>query len=346
MAGKYLVTGGAGFIGSHLCDALIAAGHQVTSLDNLSTGDPANVAHLVNHPGFRAVTGSVLDRELLATTAEGIDAVFHLAAAVGNELILQRRVAAIETNVVGTSTVLELCSERRLPVLITSSSEVYGKSAAVPFREDDDLAFGSTTIARWSYGCGKALDEFLALAHASESGLPVTVARLFNTTGPRQIGNYGMVLPRFVRQAVNRESITVYGDGEQSRCFCDVEDVVGALVALMDCEAARGSVVNIGSDEEVRIADLATRIMDFTGSSAPIRYIHDHPTADSEVRRRVPDLTRARQLIGFRSRHALDDIIHRVVEFERARTGVGGRGSGIEGRESGVGSRESGVGSG
>jgi UDP-glucose 4-epimerase len=250
-----------------------------------------------------------------------VDAVFHLAAAVGVRLVVESPVRTVETNVIGTAQVLELASDLGKPVLLTSSSEVYGKSAKVPFSEGDDILFGPTRIGRWSYGCSKALDEYLALAYARERKLPVVIARLFNTTGPRQTGRYGMVLPRFVHQALSGEPITVHGDGTQRRCFCYVGDVVGALTRLIGSEAAVGRVFNVGSEEEVTIFELAERVRRITGSASPIlRIPYDEAWDDQfeDMPRRIPDLTRIRELIGFRAGTSLDEIIQRVIEYERS----------------------------
>ena len=318
---RYLVTGGAGFIGSHLCDALLAAGHRVIVVDDLSTGAADNVAHLTDHPSFECVIDTVFNRALLDGLIGRTDAVFHLAAAVGVRLIVESPVRTIETNVNGTEAVLTLASRHHKPVLITSSSEVYGKSAKVPFHEDDDLVLGPTRVGRWSYACSKALDEFLAFAFARERELSVTVVRLFNTAGPRQTDRYGMVLPRFVRQALAGDPITVYGDGAQTRCFCSVVDVVEALMKLVEHPNARGRVFNLGSDEEISISALAKRVQELTGSSSPIVRIPYDQAWDGQfedMQRRIPDLSRVRQLLGFQPISRLDEIIHRVIEYERS----------------------------
>ncbi|MBI1815265.1 MAG: GDP-mannose 4,6-dehydratase [Deltaproteobacteria bacterium] len=316
----YLITGGAGFIGSHLADALLTAGHRVLVLDDLSTGSRRNLAHLDQHANFECVIDSVLNRARLAELIGRADAVFHLAAAVGVRLIVESPVRTIETNVKGTEIVLELASTAGTPVLITSSSEVYGKGARVPFREDDDLVLGNTKTGRWSYACSKALDEFLALAYVREKHLPAIVVRLFNTAGPRQTGQYGMVLPTFVRQALAGRPITVYGDGTQRRCFGYVGDVVGALLQLIDCREAIGGVFNIGSDEEVTIGELASRVKALTGSASEIVRIPYEQAWDEQfedMQRRIPDLTRIRDLIGFRPVTRLTEIITRVIEHEQ-----------------------------
>ncbi len=316
----YLVTGGAGFIGSHLCEALLGAGHHVVVLDDLSTGQRGNIDHLVSHPRFECVVGDVCNRAHVEPLVERADAIFHLAAAVGVRLVVESPVRTIATNIDGTALVLDLASRAGKRVLITSSSEVYGKSAKVPFSEDDDLVLGNTRTGRWSYACSKALDEFLALAYARERALPAVVVRLFNTAGPRQTGRYGMVLPTFVRQALAGQPITVHGDGEQRRCFCDVADVVGALVKVIEHPDAAGTVFNIGSTEEVTIGELAARVRSLCGSDSPITLVPYGDAWDEQfedMRRRVPDLTRIGKLIGFAPRSDLDEIIRRVMAHER-----------------------------
>lgn len=319
--GTFLVTGGAGFIGSHLSEALLAAGHRVLVVDDLSTGRWENVAHLETHPRFDLFVDTVCSRKLLADLVKTVDGIFHLAAAVGVRLVVESPVRTVETNVLGTSTVLELASAAGKRTVIASSSEVYGKSSKVPFSEDDDLVFGTTRIGRWSYGCSKAVDEFLALAYARERGLEVVVARLFNTVGPRQIGRYGMVLPRFVRQALAGDPITVHGEGTQRRCFCYVGDVVRALLGLMERPQATSGLFNVGNDEEISIAELAERVRRIAGSSSTIVTIPYREAWDEQfedMARRVPDLSRIRALIGFRPTVGLDEIISRVIDHERA----------------------------
>jgi UDP-glucose 4-epimerase len=308
----YLVTGGAGFIGSHLCERLLADGHRVLVLDDLSTGRFDNVAHLEGHAGFELRVASVTDPPIVERCVIESDAVFHLASAVGVKLVVDQPVKTIETIVGGTDNVLRFCARYRRPVLLTSTSEVYGKSEKIPFAEGDDCVIGPTTTRRWAYACAKALDEFLAMAHWNESRLPVVVARLFNTVGPRQTGRYGMVIPRFVEQALAGEPITVYGDGTQSRCFAHVLDVVDALVTLMSRPAARGEVFNIGNDEEVTILQLAERVRKITGSSSPIRLVpfsQAYAAGFEDMVRRVPDLGKIRNLIGYRPKRSLDMIL-------------------------------------
>lgn len=314
------MTGGAGFIGSHLVDHLLAGGHRVLALDDLSTGSTRNVIAHSRDSRFELVVGSVLDRAVLLPLVERSAGVFHLAAAVGVRLVMESPTRTIETNVLGTVAVIEAATAAEKPVLITSSSEVYGKSSKVPFAEDDDLVFGSTRIGRWSYGCSKAIDEYLALAFARERGLRVVIARLFNTVGPRQTDRYGMVLPTFVRQALRGEPLTIHGDGTQRRCFCDVVDVVTALVQLLAHPQSAGEVFNLGSDEEVTIAELAERIRVACDSSSPIvrvPYAEVWDEGFEDMQRRIPDLGRARSLIAFAPSRSLDEIIAAIVAQER-----------------------------
>ncbi len=318
---KYLVTGGAGFIGSHLTERLLGEGHRVLVLDDLSTGRFENVAHLEGRPGFELRVASVTDPAVVEACVTESEAVFHLASAVGVRLVVDQPVKTIETIVGGTDTVLRSCARFRRPVLLTSTSEVYGKSDKIPFAEGDDCVIGPTTTRRWAYACAKALDEFLAMAHWSESRLPVVIARLFNTVGPRQTGRYGMVIPRFVAQGLAGEPITVYGDGTQSRCFAHVLDVVGALVRLMAEPKARGDVFNVGNAEEVTILQLAERVRALTGSKSPIRLVPygvAYVAGFEDMVRRVPDLTKVRDLIGYRPTRGLDQILADVLD-EQAR---------------------------
>jgi len=315
---RYLVTGGAGFIGSHLCEHLVAQGHGVLVLDDLSTGRHSNIAALeAGTEGFRFVLGSVTDPALVTECIRESDAVFHLASAVGVRLIIDQPVRTIETIVNGTDVILRACARYRKPVLITSTSEVYGKSDKVPFAEDDDRVMGSTSQRRWSYACAKALDEFLALAHWYEYRLPVVIVRLFNTVGPRQTGQYGMVVPRFVRQALAGEPITVYGDGKQTRCFAHVLDVVEALPKLLHLPAAHGQIYNLGNNEEVTIHQLAERVKRLTGSASPITFVpyeKAYVAGFEDMRRRVPDLAKARAAIGYEPKRNLDAILRDVIE--------------------------------
>lgn len=313
---KILITGGAGFIGSHLADKLIEQGHEVTVIDNLSTGRYSNVAHLEDHERFRLIIDTVLNERLMEELVRDTDRVYHMASAVGVRLIMERPVQTIETIFRGTDVVLGFCSRYRKRVLIPSTSEVYGKGASVPFREGDDLLTGATEKHRWAYACAKTLDEFLALAHWKETRLPVVIVRLFNTVGPRQTGQYGMVVPRFVHAAVKNEPIEVHGDGTQTRCFGHVADVIEGLVKLLETPACFGQVINIGNDEEVSIKDLAERACKLTNSSSEIRYLsYEEVYGDGfeDMRRRVPSLEKARKLIGFRPTRTLADIINDVA---------------------------------
>jgi UDP-glucose 4-epimerase len=323
---KVLITGGAGFVGSHLAEALLARGDTVHILDNLSTGSIENIEHLKAHKKFAYVLDSVMNESVVAELVDRVDVVYHLAAAVGVKLIVESPVNTIETNVHGTEMVLKVANKKKKKVLIASTSEVYGKSEDVPFREDADLVMGATTKGRWSYACSKALDEFLALAYWKEKRLPVVVFRLFNTVGPRQTGRYGMVIPNFVKQAVMGHPITVYGDGTQSRCFTYVSDVVDALIKLAEHPGAVGQVLNIGNDhEEIGILELAHRVKARTGSKSAIEmipYDKAYEEGFEDMPRRVPDLGKIRALIGYEPRVHLDEILDKVAEYftsDRAR---------------------------
>jgi len=313
---RALITGGAGFIGSHLAGKLLGSGYQVSIIDDLSTGAMINIQHLKHEPGFQYVVESVMNRPLLAELIDDCDVVFHLAAAVGVRLIVESPVRTLHTNVSATDLVLEVASKKKKKVLLTSTSEVYGKSGHIPFREGDDLLIGPSTCARWSYACSKALDEFLAVAYSRERRVPVVIVRLFNTVGPRQSGMYGMVMPRFVSQALRNEPITIYGDGTQTRCFGWVGDVVGALVKLAELPAAEGLVFNIGSDEEVSINRLAQIVKEVTGSTSPLQYVPYDQAYGSDFEdmpRRVPDLTRIRTTIGYAPSKKLREIVEAVA---------------------------------
>jgi UDP-glucose 4-epimerase len=319
---RILITRGAGFIGSHLAEAYLGRGDAVTIIDDLSTGSIDNIRHLKDHPRFDYVIDSIRLRPVLAELIDGCDAIVHLAAAVGVKLIVESPVNTIETNVHGTEIVLDLAHRKRKKVLIASTSEVYGLSDRVPFREDGNLVLGATTRGRWSYACSKAIDEFLALAYCRERGLPVIIVRLFNTVGPRQTGRYGMVIPTLVQQAPAGRPITVYGDGMQSRCFCDVSDVVAALIKLVDHPEAVGQVFNVGSNEEVTILELARRVKAATGSQSAIRrvpYDQAYEEGFEDMPRRVPDLSKIHGLIGFRPTIDLDGIPERVIDYSRRR---------------------------
>jgi UDP-glucose 4-epimerase len=317
---RYLITGGAGFIGSHLAERLLADGHQVLLLDDLSTGSIENIRHLKNHAGLKYFLDRLENRQLLAELVDDCDVVFHLAAAVGVRLIVESPVRTIETNVNGTQLVLECAYKKKKLVFIASTSEVYGKNTEVPFHEEADLVLGATTKGRWSYAASKALDEFLALAYWREKQQPVIVARFFNTVGPRQTGRYGMVMPSFVRQALTGAPITVYGTGKQSRCFCDVRDCVESVVRLVSNERAIGEVVNIGTDQEVTIEELARKVRELTGSSSGIEYVpydQAYEPGFEDMYRRVPAVEKLERLTGFRPATPLNTIIERVVSYFR-----------------------------
>jgi UDP-glucose 4-epimerase len=317
---RALVTGGAGFIGSHLSDALLAQGHEVLILDNLSTGSIDNIAHLKGRPGFEYFIDTVNNEGLLAELIDRSDVVFHFAAAVGVKLIVEQPVYTIETNVHGTEVVLKHANKKKKLVVLASTSEVYGKSEDVPFREDSDLVLGPTPKHRWAYACSKAIDEFLALAYWKERKLPVIIVRFFNTVGPRQTGQYGMVIPNFVRQALAGEPITVFGDGTQSRAFTHVSDVVAALLKLVAEPKAIGQVINIGNMQEVTMTQLAERIRDLSASKSVIKHIPYDEAYESgfeDMPRRVPDLTRIKGLIGYQPKHDLDDILVQVIDHFR-----------------------------
>jgi UDP-glucose 4-epimerase len=317
---RILITGGAGFIGSHLADAYIARGDEVFALDDLSTGSIDNIQHLKGHPRFHYTIESVHHGPTVAEMVDQCDVVFHLAAAVGVRLIVESPVRTIETNVHGTEVVLAKANKKRKKVLVASTSEVYGLSEQVPFREDGNLVLGPTSKGRWSYACSKAIDEFLALAYWRERQLPTVIVRLFNTVGPRQTGQYGMVVPTFIKQALTGRPITIYGDGNQSRCFTHVSDVVRALVSLMDEPAAVGEVFNIGSTEEVTIRQLAERVLALTESDSQIvqvPYEQAYGEGFEDMPRRVPDIRKIEKLVGYRPTQSLDQILRSVIEFVR-----------------------------
>ncbi len=314
---KILITGGAGFVGSHLADKLHGEGHDITVIDDLSTGRYSNVEHLEGKERFRLIIDTVLNAKLMEELIRESDRVFHMASAVGVRLIMEQPVKTIETIFHGTDVILGFCARYRKRVLIPSTSEVYGKSTQVPFCEDNDIIKGSTSKHRWAYACAKELDEFLALAHWKESHLPVAVVRLFNTVGPRQTGQYGMVVPNFVKSAVRNEPLMVHGDGEQSRCFGHVSDVVEALSKILETPACFGQVTNIGNDEEITIKKLAEKAIEMTGSKSEIRYIpyeEAYGEGFEDMRRRVPSLEKAKRLIGYQPTRTLDEIINDVAE--------------------------------
>jgi UDP-glucose 4-epimerase len=319
---RVLITGGAGFIGSHLSDAYLERGDEVFIIDDLSTGSIDNIQHLKKHPKFHYTIDSVQNYAVLAELVDTCDVIFHLAAAVGVKLIVESPVRTIETNVRGTEVVLAAANKKKKKVLVASTSEVYGLSEQVPFREDGNLVMGATTKGRWSYACSKAIDEFLALAYWREKKLPTIVVRLFNTVGPRQTGQYGMVIPTLVKQAIAGKPLTVYGSGKQTRCFGYVGDVVGALIRLMDHEGAVGEVFNIGSNEEISIGALAQRIKDLTGSHSEITYIpysEAYEEGFEDMPRRVPDIGKVRALVGFEPKTTLDQILRQVIDYHSQR---------------------------
>ncbi len=322
---RHLITGGAGFIGSHLSEALLKRGDEVFVLDDLSTGSVENIRHLKTHERFHYFFDSITNKQLLAELVDESDVVFHLAAAVGVRLIVESPVRTLETNVYGTQLVLDAASKKKKLVVTASTSEVYGKSEKVPFHEDADLVLGATTMSRWSYAASKALDEFLALSYWRERKQPVLVVRFFNTVGPRQIGRYGMVLPNFVRQALDGKPITIFGTGRQSRCFCDVRDTVEAVQRLIATDRAVGEVVNIGTDEEITIEGLAHVVKQRTRSDSPITHIpydQAYEPGFEDMLRRVPSLDKLQRLTGFRPRTPLTEIVDRVVAHFQKRDEV------------------------
>ncbi len=317
-----LITGGAGFIGSHLSGAMMEAGHGVTVVDDLSTGSLENIRHLADREGFQFVRESVRNSDTMAVVVDRCDMIFHLAAAVGVQLIVDRPVHTIETNIHGSEVVLNLANKFGRKIFVASTSEVYGKSEKIPFNEDDESVLGPTRFTRWSYACSKMVDEFLALAYHDQYGLGAVIGRLFNTIGPRQTGAYGMVVPRFVKAALRGEPLEVYGTGQQSRCFTNVADVVGALVKLMDCPQAVGQVVNIGSDEPITITALAEKVIEMTGSSSEIRsltYEQAYGRPFDDMLTRKPDLAKIERLIGYKPKFSLDETLQQVIEYESSR---------------------------
>jgi UDP-glucose 4-epimerase len=318
---KALVTGGAGFIGSYLAERLLKDGNEVIALDNLSTGSLKNIEDFKKHPKFDFVKGDICDAELVETLVERSDTIFHLAAAVGVNLIADDPVHTIETNIGGTQIVLEKANKFGRKILIASSSEVYGKSEAVPFSEDDNIVFGSTSLSRWSYACSKAIDEFLGQAFHQQYGLQVVVARFFNAIGPRQTGRYGMVVPRFIQWALNGEPVQVYGTGRQTRCFCYVEDLIEAIIGLIDCDKAAGRVFNIGSTEEITIAELADKIITMTGSKSEkelVPYDIAYGKAIEDMMRRVPSLKRIKNTIAWEPKTTLSETLQIIISQRTA----------------------------
>jgi UDP-glucose 4-epimerase len=322
---RYLITGGAGFIGSHLTERLLKKNEEVVLLDNLSTGSIENIRHLKGSTNLQYHLDGIENRQLLAELVDDADIIIHLAAAVGVKLIVESPVRTIETNVNGTQLILDAASKKKKLVLLASTSEVYGKNTQVPFHEDADLVLGPTTKGRWSYAASKALDEFLALSYWKEKRQPVIVVRFFNTVGPRQTGRYGMVLPNFVQRALKNEPIEVYGDGKQSRCFCDVRDSVEGLLRLIPLERAVGEVVNIGNTEEITIEDLAKSVKQRTNSSSPIHYVpydQAYEPGFEDMIRRVPCIDKLYSLTGFRPQTNLSEIVDRVSAYYRQKDGL------------------------
>ena len=316
---KFLITGGAGFIGSHLAEHLLAQGHSVSVIDDLSTGSIRNIAHLKNNPNFSYTIENIINAPIMAELVDDCDAIFHLAAAVGVKLIVESPVYTIDTNIKGTEVVLSMAVKKKKPVLIASTSEVYGKSTDLPFKEDGDLVMGATTKGRWSYACSKAIDEFLALAYTREKGLPAVVVRLFNTVGPRQTGMYGMVIPRFVRQALDNKPITVYGTGEQTRCFCHVKDAIRGVTGLLTTPETYGQVYNVGSQEEVSINELAALVKKLTNSDSEIIHIsYDEAYEEGfeDMPRRVPSTEKIRKALNWETQFNLEQTIKDVIEYE------------------------------
>ncbi len=315
---KILITGGAGFIGSHLAEALLSEGNEVIAIDNLSTGNMENIKHLLDNPRFRFVYDNVRNSDVMHILIEQCDMIYHLAAAVGVQLIVKQPVHTIETNIHGTEVVLNVANKFRKKVLIASTSEVYGKSENVPFREDDDTVMGSTKFSRWAYACSKAIDEFLGMAYYKQFDLPVVITRFFNTVGPRQTGQYGMVIPRFVNWALKNEPIMIYGTGKQTRCFCYVKDVIKAITGLMNSSSAAGNVYNVGATEEISIEALADKIIELTGSSSEKKYIsyeqaYGQPFDD--MQRRVPDISRIKQKINWVPTTSLEQTLQKIIEY-------------------------------
>lgn len=320
---KVLVTGGAGFIGSHLSEKLIDLGYQVFVIDDLSTGSLKNIGNLRKNKRFHFIKGSILNRPKMGTLARKVNQIYHLAAAVGVKTIMEKPLDSFLSNLQGTEVVLELAMRYKIPILFTSSSEVYGKNDSLPFKEEDDRVYGSAYNDRWGYAFAKAADEFLTLAYYKEKRLPAIVVRLFNVIGPRQTGAYGMVVPRFVKQALSDRSISIYGNGSQTRCFCDVEDVVEALIELMNCSKAPGQIFNLASEEEIRIKDLAELIKKLTHSKSKITYTPYHKVFGkdfADMARRRADITKLRDLIGYQPRVTLEQSLKKIINcFDKKR---------------------------
>ncbi len=317
-----LITGGAGFIGSHLGELLLSQGNSVVAVDDLSTGSLENISGLKGDPKFTFIRSDVRDSQLMSGLIKDCDQVYHLAAAVGVQLIVDQPVHTLKTNIAGSEVVLDLASKFGRKTFIASTSEVYGKSEKVPFMEEDDVVLGSTRFTRWSYACSKMVDEFLALAYYNQYELPVVICRFFNTIGPRQSGQYGMVVPRFVRKALAGEPIEIYGTGKQSRCFCNVSDVTGAIVKLMSCPDACGQVINLGMDQSISMEDLADKIIEMTGSTSVktrLSYQEAYGRPFDDMMTRVPDLSKVKAMIGFEPKYTLEQTLQQIIDFEKKR---------------------------
>ena len=315
---KILITGGAGFIGSHLAERLLKEGNEVYAIDNLSTGSLANIEPFKDNPKFHFCTGSILDRELMNDLISKCKQVYHLAAAVGVKYIIENPLLSLKTNIVGTENVLELCNKHKSKALITSTSEIYGKSEKMPFSEQDDRLLGSTHISRWGYSCSKAIDEFMALAYYREKKLPIVIVRCFNTVGPRQSGQYGMVLPKFIKAARLDQPIVIFGTGKQTRCFADVSDVVGAFVKLMNTPECEGGIFNVGTTESISIEELAQKVKKMCESKSKIEYMSYEVAYEEgfeDMMNRKPDLDKIKEFIGYEPEYRLDDIITRMIEY-------------------------------
>lgn len=318
---KVLITGGAGFIGSHLAESLLERGEEVFIIDNLSTGRFENISHLENHPKFHYTIDTVLDEKVTKRFVDQCEVIFHLAAAVGVKNVIDNPLESLLNNIQGAEIILRLANQEKKKVILSSTSEVYGKSSKVPFSEEDDRILGPTTIMRWSYSDSKAVDEYLGLSYWQEKRLPVIIVRLFNTCGPRQTGDYGMVIPRFVKQALLGHPLVIYGDGKQTRCFCDVKDVVEAMIALSHHPKAPGEIFNIGSEEEISIENLARKVKKLTGSKSSIRHIpyeQAYEKGFEDMPRRIPDLTKIKKWIGYSPKVSLDKLLEKVIEFEKS----------------------------
>ncbi len=315
---KILITGGAGFIGSHLAEKLIKEGHTVSVIDNLSTGKYSNIIHLVKNQNFSYIIDSILNRDVLRNMVKNCDQIYHMAAAVGVKYIIDNPLLSLQTNIGGTENILEFANKYKKKVLLASTSEIYGKSNTVPFKEEDDRLLGSTHITRWSYSASKAIDEFLALAYYREKKLPVVIVRCFNTVGPRQTGQYGMVIPKFVRNALLNHPITIFGDGKQSRCFGDVADITDGMIKLMNTKKAEGQIFNIGNDKEITIEALAQKIKKMTGSHSKIEFIKYEDAYEEgfeDMRHRKPDLTKIGKYIDYKPKFNLDQILERIITY-------------------------------